>query len=59
MGNSWSSLLTEGNTADVLVSDDTVAGHTLGILNKRHCINQYTWVLNTVLTLYGDSMIII
>ena len=29
------------------------------ILNKRHCINQYTCVLNTVFTLYGDSMIII
>ena len=35
------------------------AGHTLGILNKRHCLHQYTWILNTVLTLYGDSMIII
>ena len=26
----WRLLVTEGNTADVLVSDDSVAGHTLG-----------------------------
>ena len=30
MGNSWSSLLTEGNTAGVLISDDSVAGPALG-----------------------------
>ena len=30
MGNSWNSLLTEGNTGGVLVSDDSVPGHTLG-----------------------------
>ena len=30
MGNHWRSLTTEGNTANVLVSDDSVAGHTLG-----------------------------
>ena len=28
MSNSFSSLLTEGNTAGVLVSDDSVTGHT-------------------------------
>ena len=28
MSNSYSSLLTEGNTAGVLISDDSVAGHT-------------------------------
>ena len=54
----WRSLTTEGSTADVLVSDALLDTHSV-ILNKRHCINQYTWVLNTVLTLYGDSMIII
>ena len=30
MGNHWHSLTTEGNTTDVLVSDDSVAGHKLG-----------------------------
>ena len=29
MGNRWRSLLTEGNTAGVLVSDDSGTGHTL------------------------------
>ena len=29
------------------------------ILNKRHCIHQYTWILNIVLMLYDNSMIII
>ena len=35
MGNSWSSLLTEGNTAGVLVSDHSVAGHTLGYTESK------------------------
>ena len=53
----WRSLLTEEKQQ---VSWDRMTQaldtHSV-ILNKRYCINQYTWILKTVLTLYGDSTI--
>ena len=42
VGNRWRSLLTKGNTAGVLTSDDSGTGHTLGYTLKVYCIhNQY------------------
>ena len=51
------SLLTDGNTVGDLVSvTQALIAHSV-ILNERCCIHQCTVILNTALTLYGDSMI--
>ena len=55
-GTPWGS---EGRTKCFLRSDGAGLVEPSVILNKRYCIHQYTMILNTVLTLYGDSIYII